>query len=239
MKISDYIKQFPVFWINMDSATERREQMEQRLGELGLNHTRVSGVACSTVIEGCAKSQLSILENHKPPFIILEDDCGILSETLDHEISALDTSDLDCLYLGISSWAMSATGINNYKMSRMTEPTYCEPTQNPNIMKTHHMLSTHAILYLTQSYVDGVIKEIKKYQYLNWHCDVACAEIQKNYNVSALNPPLFFQDEPNNKPVTKTKVYFDPSKKRIKMAEQSNLVYGDFDSDQWLRYNND
>tara|TARA_R110000765_G_scaffold303694_1_gene397678 strand:- start:434 stop:1096 length:663 start_codon:yes stop_codon:yes gene_type:complete len=206
MKVSEYIKQFPVFWINMDSATERREQMEQRLEELGLNHIRVSGVACSTVIEGCAKSQLSILENNKPPFIILEDDCGIIPESLNNKISDLYASNMDCLYLGISSWAMATLDQKNYLTSRMTEPTHCEPTANPNIMKIHHMLSTHAILYLTQSYIDAVIKEIKKYQQLNWHCDVACAEIQKQHNVHALNPPLFFQDEPINRPITKIKI---------------------------------
>ena len=210
MKVSEYIKQFPVFWINMDSATERREQMEQRLEELGLNHIRVSGVACSTVAEGCAKSQLSILENNKPPFIILEDDCGIISESLNHKISDLYTSDMDCLYLGVSSCG-SCFKLNKYAAERMTEPTHCEPTANPNIIKIHHMLSLHAVLYLTQSYIDAAIKEIKKYQRLNWHCDVACAEIQKQYNVCALNPPLFFQDEPKNKPVTKIKIHFESS----------------------------
>ena len=74
------------------------------------------------------------------------------------------------------------------------------------------MLSMHAVLYLTQSYIDAAIKEIKKYQRLNWHCDAACAEIQKQYNVCALNPPLFFQDEPINRPITKIKIHFESSK---------------------------
>jgi len=225
MKVSDYIKEFPVFWINVDSATERREQMEQRLEELGLNHIRVSGVACSTVIEGCAKSHLSILENNEPPFIILEDDCGIILESLNHKISDLHTSVMDCLYLGVSSWAMAALDQKNYLTSRMTEPTHCEPTANPNIIKIHHMLSMHAVLYLTQSYVDAAIKEIKKYQRLNWHCDVACAEIQKQYNVCALNPPLFFQAEPKNKPVTKIKIHFESSK--LNNEKSSPLYYCD------------
>ena len=225
MKIGEYIKQFPVFWINIDSCKSRRVQMEQRMEELGLNHSRVSGVACSTVTEGCAKSHLSILENNKPPFIILEDDCGIISESLNHKISDLYTSDMDCLYLGISSWAMAALDQKNYLAARVTEPTHCEPTANPNIIKIHHMLSTHAVLYLTQSYIDAAIKEIKKYQLLNLPCDVACAEIQKQYNVFALNPPLFFQDEPTNRPITKVNIHFESRK--LNNEKSSTLYYCD------------
>lgn len=202
----DYIKQFPIFWINMDSAVQRKSNMENLFERLDLDNTRISGVPCDTVIEGCAKSQLSILENNEPPFIILEDDCGLIEKSLNHSID--ESVNMDCLYLGMSAWGMSCSGQNNYRMSRMTEPTFCDKTDNPNMIKIHHMLSTHAILYNTKSYVNRVISEMKKYQNMNWHCDVACAEIQKDFDVYALNPPLFYQDDASNRPYTQFELSF-------------------------------
>ncbi len=188
----------------MDSSVERKAKMMQLMDNLGLEHTRIAGIPCSTIIEGCSKSQLQILKKFKPPFIILEDDCGVVPSTLDMEID--QKIQMDCLYLGISQWAMHGS---NYKLSRLSGPTECKPTTCQSVMRIYRMLSTHAILYLSQNYIDSVVEEITKYQEMNWHCDVACAEIQENYKVYGLNPPLFFQDEPKHRHLTQFQVFFD------------------------------
>ena len=205
MKVIDFLKNHKIYWINLDKDVERKEKMNSLFESLNLDHERITAVQASSVLEGCAKSQLKVLENYDPPFTILEDDCGIVSESaFDVDINP---ETIDCLYLGMSRWAMPMNG-NGYLMSKMSEPTYAEKTEIDGLIKIHHMLSTHAISYISKSYIDSVIKKIKEYQQIPHHCDVACAEVQKDFNVYALNPPLFYQDEPKNAPWTNFNLKF-------------------------------
>ena len=58
------------------------------------------------------------------------------------------------------------------------------------------MLSTHAILYLSDTYVDACARIARYHGYvIENHIDIGFAEIQKYYNVLALNEPLFRQYE--------------------------------------------
>jgi hypothetical protein len=206
MKVIDILKQYPIYWINLDKDTERKNKMESLFDSLDLKHTRISGVQCNSVLEGCAKSQLKILEQFEPPFTILEDDCGLVSSDI-LDLDLFDT-DVDCLYLGMSRWGMPMNG-NGYAMSKLSKPTYAEKTNIDGLIKIHHMLSTHAITYISKKYTNNIISKIKEYQEIPHHCDVGCAEVQEDYNVYALNPPLFYQDEPKNAPWTNFKLTFD------------------------------
>lgn len=205
MKVIDILKQYPIYWINMDKDVDRKEKMEKLFDSLSVEGIRISAVDCGNVMEGCAKSQLKILEQFEPPFTILEDDCGIVTtEVLDIDI---DISDIDSLYLGISRWGMPMNG-DGYVMSKMSSPTYAESTDIDGLIKIHHMLSTHAITYFSKDYITSVVNKIKEYQKIPHHCDVACAEVQQDFNVYGLNPPLFFQDEPKNASWTNFKLQF-------------------------------
>jgi len=205
MKIRDLLKTHKIYWINLDKDKEKRKQMETLLDSIGVDHERISGVQCGSVMEGCAKSQLKILENYETPFTILEDDCAIVSnEVFDVDV---DIENIDCLYLGMSAWGMPMNG-QGYIASKMTQPTHVEKTDTKGLVKIHHMLATHAITYLNEEYKNSIIDKIKEYQKIPHHCDVACAEVQSDYEVYSLNPPLFFQNEPKNAPWTKFELKF-------------------------------
>ena len=95
------LRDIPVYYINLDSAVDRREAMEEMTKKLGFkNVTRVEAIKHPRGSIGSGGSHDLILSIHKPPFIILEDDCKALS--VDTLVDIPD--DADAFYLGISSW---------------------------------------------------------------------------------------------------------------------------------------
>ena len=62
MKLSDYLRQFPIYWINMDAHVERRAHMKRLFASLGVSATRVSAEVGPTAIQGCGRTYLKLLE---------------------------------------------------------------------------------------------------------------------------------------------------------------------------------
>lgn len=184
MKLS--ITDIPVFYINLEEQEEKRKTTETLLKKLGFKSvTRFLAIKHEAGrIIGCARSHYEILRTQKPPFIILEDDCALNREfTNNLEIP----DDADALYLGISHWG---------RYLNHSGP-YVHTTQvNEDVVRVHNMLATHAILYLTESYVDICKRVAHHFGYeVENHLDIGFAEIHKLYNVYALNEPLFRQYE--------------------------------------------
>ena len=176
----------PVFYINLDEQEEKRKLTETLLKQLGFRSvTRFSAIKHEAGrIIGCARSHYEILRTQKPPFIILEDDCALHKEfTNNLEIP----DDADALYLGISHWG---------RYLNHSGP-YVHTTQvNQDLVRVHNMLATHAILYLTEPYVDICKRVAHHFGYeVENHLDIGFAEIHRFYNVYALNEPLFRQYE--------------------------------------------
>jgi len=184
MKIK--LTDIPVFYINLDECQEKKERTEEMLKSLGFNNVeRFSAIKHkSGRIIGCARSHYEILKTQKPPFIILEDDCSLNKEFV-NEINIPDNA--DALYLGISHWGRYLNHSGPYV--HITKI-------NDEIVRVHNMLATHAIMYLTDSYVD-ICKRVSYhfgYEVEN-HLDIGFAEIHKLYNVYSFNSPLFRQYE--------------------------------------------
>jgi len=184
MKIK--LTDIPVFYINLDECQGKKERTEEMLKSLGFNNVeRFSAIKHkSGRIIGCARSHYEILKTQKPPFIILEDDCSLNKEFV-NEINIPDNA--DALYLGISHWGRYLNHSGPYV--HITKI-------NDEIVRVHNMLATHAIMYLTDSYVD-ICKRVSYhfgYEVEN-HLDIGFAEIHKLYNVYSFNSPLFRQYE--------------------------------------------
>jgi GR25 family glycosyltransferase involved in LPS biosynthesis len=105
------LREIPVVWINLDSATKNAETMEERLKKHGFKNThRKSGLVIDPPpnteksiyhFMGCGQSHIDILENteYSTPLLILEDDV----EFVDNFNPILDIpEDSDGVYLGIS-----------------------------------------------------------------------------------------------------------------------------------------
>ena len=184
MKIS--LIDIPVFYINLDEQEEKRKTTETLLKQLGFKYVqRFSAIKHEAGrIIGCARSHYEILRTQKPPFIILEDDCT-LNKEFTNNLEIPDNA--DALYLGISHWGRYLNHSGPYVHTTKV---------NEDIVRVYNMLATHAILYLTESYVDICKRVAYHFGYeVENHLDIGFAEIHKLYNVYALNEPLFRQYE--------------------------------------------
>jgi hypothetical protein len=183
LKLTD----IPVVYINLDEQTERRENIEKSLNELGFkNIIRVSAFKDRIGKRGCAYSHAMALEEIEPPFIVLEDDCVPLNFFDSIEIP----DDADAVYLGISSWG---------RMNSHSGPCvqYEEVENYADLLRVYNMVGAHAILYINPDYVD-LCKRIAYHGYLiSDHHDIGFAEVQKYYDVYAFDSPMFYQTSSN------------------------------------------
>lgn len=184
MKID--ITAIPVYYINLEREVEKRQRTEQLLQNMGFrNVIRVPAIEHEAGrIVGCARSHRNILNNIKAPAIILEDDCEINKE-FDGTIDIPENA--DAVYLGISHWGRYLNHSGPFVHTLKTE-TDC--------VRVFNMLATHAILYLNDDYIKMCSRIAYHFGYeVKNHVDIGIAEIQKYFNVYALDIPLFRQYE--------------------------------------------
>ena len=185
------LKNIPLYYINMEQAVEKRSLMEGMLSRLKFNNaTRLEGVKGtnprshdSAAAEGCAASHLKIMKSAKPPFIILEDDA--VEKKFRPHINIPDNTDV--LYLGNSSWG---------RLDGRSGPfVHLEKLKNPyeGMLRIYNMLSTHAMLFVTQEAVDMFSKIALHFRQVANHLDMGYAEIHKYFHIYAFDDPMFFQ----------------------------------------------
>jgi hypothetical protein len=184
MKID--IRKYPVYYINLDQDTEKKSRTEALLREMQFSEIyRISAIKNEKGrIIGCARSHYDVLSTIKSPAIVLEDDCD-LNRDFDGSIDI--PLNADAVYLGISHWGRYLNHSGPYVHVSKTD-TEC--------VRVYNMLATHAILYLNQEYIN-MCSRISRYSgyVVHNHVDIGFAEIQKYFNVYALDEPLFRQYE--------------------------------------------
>lgn len=201
------LKDIPIYWINLEKDKEKREFQETQFLEYGLDKNyRIDGVE---FIRKAYLSQLITLYKirKKLPALILEDDVVVIKEHFKYNIEVPD--DIDALYLGHSIWGLPKEG-ETYPAC-YDEPPYVRPgvsTQkslgatvhtnyNDTLVRTHNMLSTHAILYVSEDYVNYFISKLEKYIFKT-HIDVVAAAIQNDFKVLTPKDPYFYQKDFHN-----------------------------------------
>jgi len=181
------LREIPVVWINLDSATKNAELMENRFKKFEFKNThRKSGVVIppppNTDISiahfrGCGTSHIQILDDtaHQTPLLILEDDIEFV-ENFNPVLEIPDDS--DGVYLGVSHG-------NIY---------YGSCKHNEHYLRISGILAAHAILYVTPRYRQAM-SEVGKYclYTLNKPWDVGTAGIQNQFKVYTPNAPLVYQ----------------------------------------------
>jgi hypothetical protein len=180
------LRNIAVYYVNLDHDVDKKEKTENMLKNMGFNNIhRVS--ACihqKGRIIGCARSHHKILSTYNEPFIILEDDCTFNSD-FDGYIDIPE--DAEAVYLGISHWGRYLNHSGPF--------VHIEKTTT-DCVRVYNMLATHAILYLSLDYVKMCEKVAHYHGYvIENHVDIGFAEIQKYFNVYALDNPLFMQYE--------------------------------------------
>lgn len=191
-------------WINLDEETERKDKMLEQFSEYNFeNCYRMEGIKKDgNSVLGCGMSMYAavLYAKTKLPCLVMEDDARIHPEFFKNEIEVPD--DTDAIYLGISHWGMLEGGPASTLNGVGREPI------NNEITKINSMCSLHAVVYLTDRYVNATLHAIAERNQMNsnkeytgnvGHVDIGTALIQKNFNVVAPISPYFYQDCPRNK----------------------------------------
>lgn len=185
MKIN--LLDIPVFYINMKKDVHKKEHIEKQLKAVGFKKiTRIDAIEDKNNGRvGLSKSQHIALSQIPAPFIILEDDAD--PKQFVSTITVPD--DADAVYLGNSNWGFQNSHAGFYLK-------YEKVGGYPNIFRIYNMLSSHAILYLSDEYVN-MCKRTTKYcaEKYPLPMDVPFAMIQRFFNIYALNQPIFIQKD--------------------------------------------
>lgn len=183
MKIN--ILDIPVFYINMAKDTHKKQHIEARLKEKGFKKVhRIDAIEDKDNGKvGLSKSQLKALSQVQAPFIILEDDAD--PKHFEPVVEVPD--DAHALYLGTSQWGYMQSHSGYYLK-------YKPVKKMKHLYRIYNMLSSHAILYLDQEYVE-ICKRTTRYcaEEYPMPMDVPFAMIQRFYNIYCLDKPMFIQ----------------------------------------------
>ena len=168
------LKDIPVYYINMEEAVQRHIEIKNVIKEFGFKKaSRIEGPKEHPPASGL----LEAVSKQKPPFIVLEDDCRIKTKNSIIEIPEF----ADCVYLGICDRAFIGT-VQFFQYNR-------------DLVKLHDMLSTHAMLFLTEEYCAECIRVTFECVRAPQHVDIAYSKIMKDWNVYALAEPIFYQEK--------------------------------------------
>ena len=181
------LREIPVVWINLDSATKNAETMKTRFEKYGFKNThRKSGLIIPPPpntaksiahFRGCGQSHIDILDdmNYNTPLLVLEDDVEFV-DNFNPVITIPDDS--DGVYLGISH------GNAFYQTCK----------QDDNYLRISGILAAHAILYVTPNFRQAMSQIGKHCLYdLNKPWDMGTAAIQPHFKVYTPNTPLIYQ----------------------------------------------
>ena len=124
----------------------------------------------------------------KPNTVVFEDDI-VPTQFVTTQLTVPE--DTDMVYLGVSNHGT----LRNHNLAY---PGLVMASQETESMKrVYNMCGTHAMLFLSQEYIDAAIKVIESFLNRLVPCDVALASIQKDFKVLTPNDPFFYQkDQP-------------------------------------------
>jgi hypothetical protein len=116
--------------------------------------------------------------------LLFEDDIAVTH--FDHIIDVPENA--DAIYFGVSKM-----GVINGKDEEMLIVSRVDGYDK--VVRIYNMLSAHAVLYLNMDYVRSVSSLIEKYIDLDIPHDIALAEHMKDWNVYAVDKPVFIQSK--------------------------------------------
>jgi hypothetical protein len=172
----------------------RRAAITKALEQCGFkNVIFVLGIADpNNTIHACAFGHILLSEKalvNEPfePYLMLEDD------SLPESISDLSMSlplDADALYVSTSRYGAALSG-NAYKP--VAGGIYFSSTNLLNVARVYNMLSTHAILVLSERFARNLQRCAVEASVRNCHVDVFVGLTQRFYNVYGQIKPIFYQ----------------------------------------------
>jgi hypothetical protein len=173
--------------VSLVSADRRHRHMTSLCRRLGLDFEFIDAIECRPGWIGCGLSHLKSLQAAEAgrPLLILEDDVDAAAG-FRRLVEAPD--DADALYLGTSQFG----AIHALDFIGAFGGVIAERVAD-GLLRVHNMMSTHAILYLSDRYrratQDATIEALTK----GWPHDRQLAAMQGDFAVYALEQPQFYQ----------------------------------------------
>ena len=203
MKID--VASLPTFYINLDEKTERKDQTEKILKDLGfVNFERFPAVKAEGRSIGCSTSHANalrhIINNNIYPALILEDDIGVFDFK-----NSIDVPDkADAMYIGFSRYGYNHNQEEPHPRSLKIK----ELSENNH--RVHNMLARHAVIHFSKDYGTSCVNAME--DFLNnpsKHVagDIALAKIHPENRVYCQNVPLFYQNDMKTRSLTKTSLF--------------------------------
>jgi hypothetical protein len=183
MKIQD-LKVIFICPEHNEKYRKRKEHMTELLEKIGfkdITHFKSSSLKypqCLTL------ANIEILEKYKEPILLLEDDIEFTGiENFDY------IEDADAIYFGVSRSGGHPT--QNTHLGGCKVVPY-----SASQVRVMNMLTTHAILYISQRYKNAVVQQLKRN--ITSHSDVMISRLQPQFKVLANKKPSFFQSSKFN-----------------------------------------
>ena len=179
------ITDLPVLWTTCDKSKDRHKPMQDMLKGLSIKADKISGPITTPYTIGVAKGYLEALLKYRPPFLILEDDATLVADDPEKVFNTPENA--DALYLGTSIYG---------RVQKKTIPGGVIAADVNEYMRVFNMLGFHAIIYLTEEYVEHVINLLKSFiDNPEGGCDDPVAESMWSYNVYSVKKPIFYQKD--------------------------------------------
>lgn len=197
------LKQIQTCWVTHPKSIDYKKSMQSLIEKIGfetiveINGESIDKTGLSFLeiqqkkTNSVAEAHIKALRTFKPPFLILEDDCAIVEANFK---TTIDLPKCDALYLGTHQYGMVR---NVSTMGGTISSSYDE-----SHLKVYNMLGIHAILYITEEYVNSTINKLQECISISRYCDECVALNLKNYNILALKNPIFYQKDGHNDALT-------------------------------------
>ena len=179
------LTKIPAYVINLEDAVERRETSLRRLKSLGINAEIHPGIRHGRSIIGCGMAHVSALKKITPPAIVFEDDINTTGAFVE---SLVVPDAADALYLGVSRWGF----VSGDQPGRIDSVVYDQ--YDSNYRRLYNMCSLHAVVYLSQQYIDSCIRTAETWIAANNAFDLGIAGTHGSYTILTPNLPFFYQD---------------------------------------------
>jgi GR25 family glycosyltransferase involved in LPS biosynthesis len=174
------------FLVNLDADTDRLAASTKVLDSLQIPFDRFSAIKHEKGLVGCGMSHHRLLSSIKPNTLILEDDIADTGHA--SNILPAVPEGVDAIYLGVSRY-----GFVNKPFA--TEDTVLAANYDENYKKIFNMCSTHAILYLSQRYIDACSRIIQDCLDNNIPFDLGLATLHRYFNILTPKQPMFYQSD--------------------------------------------
>jgi hypothetical protein len=188
------LRKIDVVYLHGTHKPERKEHMEKTLFDLDHEcHVGVSDQGKKSGVMGMIEILKKRLSEPFKPFLLLEDDC---SRTKWFRYTLPVPDDTDAIYVGLSIYGIHPFVPQGYP----NLVSWTQVSNEPELVKLQNMLSTHAIIFISQRWTEMCLECFEKTlagvpESGNYDYDILLCRKLPIFNAYALRKPLFYQDD--------------------------------------------